>query len=82
MSAVATETFQSVQLIIPHILSRVPSARGVGRESVVGIATVRESNPGGSEIFRTSPERPWGPRSLLYNGYRVTPVGKVAGMWR
>jgi len=33
--------------------------------------TVRGSNPGGGEIFRTSPDRPWGPGSLLYNGYRV-----------
>jgi len=23
--------------------------------------TVRESNPGGGEIFRTRPDRPWGP---------------------
>ena len=41
--------------------------------SAVGIAsryswTVRGSNPGRSEIFRTLPERPWGPHSLLYNG--------------
>jgi hypothetical protein len=35
--------------------------------------TVRGSNPGGSEIFRTCPDRPWGPHSLLYNGYRVFP---------
>ena len=34
--------------------------------------TVRGSNPGGGEIFRTHPHRPWGPRSLLYNGYRVS----------
>jgi hypothetical protein len=27
--------------------------------------------PVGGEIFRTSPDRPWGPPSLLYNGYRV-----------
>ena len=33
---------------------------------------VRGSKPGGSEIFRTRPERPWGPYSLLYNGYRVS----------
>jgi hypothetical protein len=26
---------------------------------------------GGGEIFRTSPDRPWGPHSLLYNAYRV-----------
>jgi len=29
------------------------------------------------EIFHTSPDRPWGPPSLLYNGYRVFPGGKV-----
>jgi len=33
--------------------------------------TVRGSNPGGSEIFLTCPDRPWGPHSLLYNGNRV-----------
>jgi len=34
-------------------------------------------NPGGDEIFRIRPDRPWGPPSLLYNGYRVFPGGKV-----
>ena len=29
------------------------------------------------EVFRTSLDRPWGPPSLLYNGYRVFPGGKV-----
>ena len=38
--------------------------------------TVRGSNPGGGEIFRTCPNRPWGPPSLLYNGYRVFSGGK------
>ena len=38
--------------------------------------TVRGSNPGGGEIFRTCPDRPWGPASLLYNGYRFFPGGK------
>ena len=28
------------------------------------------------EIFRTGPDRPWGPLSLLYNGYRIFPRGK------
>jgi hypothetical protein len=37
---------------------------------------VRESNPGGGEIFRTCPDRPWGPSSLFYNGYRVFHGGK------
>ena len=30
----------------------------------------------GGEIFRTCPDRPWGPPSLLYNGYRLFPAGK------
>ena len=34
--------------------------------------TVRGSSPCGAEIFRTRPDRPWSPASLLYNGYRVT----------
>jgi hypothetical protein len=38
--------------------------------------TVRGSNPGEGEIFRTCPGRPWGPPSLLYSGYRVFPGGR------
>jgi hypothetical protein len=48
----------------------------LSRWSSVGIATRYgldgpeiESRCG--EIFRTCPDRPWGPLSLLYNGYRV-----------
>jgi len=33
-------------------------------------------NPGGGKIFYTCPDRPWGPPSLLYDGYRVFPGGK------
>jgi hypothetical protein len=33
--------------------------------------TVRESNPGGGEVFHARPDRPWGPASFLYDGYRV-----------
>ena len=53
----------------------------MGRDSSVGIATRygRGSNPGGGEIFRIRPDRPWGPPSLLYNGYRVFPGDKAAG---
>jgi len=59
----------------------------VGRDSFIGIATRygldgRGSNPGGNEIFRTCPERPWGPSSLLYNEYLVFPGGKAVGAWR
>jgi len=42
-----------------------------GPGSIVGIATtgwmVWGLNPGGGEIFRTCPDWPWGPPSLLYN---------------
>jgi hypothetical protein len=53
-----------------------------GPSSSVGIATdyrlaVRGSNPGGGEIFCTCPDQPWGPPSLLYDGYRVFLGGKV-----
>ena len=53
-----------------------------GPGSSVGIATAYgagrsgDRNPVGSEIFRTCPDRPWVPPSLLYNGYRVFPGGK------
>ena len=38
--------------------------------------TVRVSNPGKGEIFRTCPERPQGPPSLMYKGYRLFPEDK------
>ena len=54
---------------------------GRGLSSSVGIATGYgvdglgiESRWG--EIFRTCPDRPWGPPSLLYNGYRVFTGGE------
>ena len=52
-----------------------------GPGSVVGIATGYGldgpgSNSGGGKIFRTRPDRSWGPPSLLYNGYRLFPGGK------
>ena len=34
------------------------------------------SNPGEGEIFLTCQDRPWGPPSLLYNGYHVFPGDK------
>jgi hypothetical protein len=46
--------------------------------------TVRGSNFSGDEIFRTRPDRPWVPPSLLYNGYRVSFPGvkrQVLTLW-
>jgi hypothetical protein len=54
-----------------------------GPSSVVGIAIGYgldgpgiESRGWGGEIFRNCPDRPWGPPSVLYRGYRVFPGGK------
>jgi hypothetical protein len=49
----------------------------MGRDSVVGVTTRYRldgagSYPDGDETFRTRPERPWGPPSLLYNEYRFS----------
>jgi hypothetical protein len=35
----------------------------------------KKKNPGGGEIFRTRPDRPWGPFSLLYKGNLVSCPG-------
>ena len=53
--------------------------RGPG--SVVVLATGYGQDGPGIESrwrrdFRTGPDRPWGPSSLLYSGYRVFPRGK------
>jgi hypothetical protein len=56
--------------------------RGRVAQSVWRLTTgwmVRGPNPGGGEIFRTCPDRSWGPPSPLYNGYRVFLGGKAAG---
>jgi hypothetical protein len=54
------------------------------RVSSVGIATRYGLDSPGiesrwNEIFRTRPDRLWGPLSLPHKGYRVSPGGKAAG---
>jgi len=39
------------------------------------------SNHGGGDIFCIHPNWPWGPHSLLYNGFRVFPGGKATRAW-
>ena len=59
----------------------------MGHDSSVGKATPYGSDGPGIEsrwwgvIFYTLPDRPWGPPSLLYNGYLVFLWGKAAGAW-
>ena len=52
-----------------------------GPGSSVGIATdygldVLGIESRWNEIFRACPDLPWGPLSLLYNGYHVFPGGR------
>jgi hypothetical protein len=66
--------------MINRYLNRCRPGSSVGLATGYGLDG-SGSNPGGGEIFRLHPDRPWGPPSLLYNGYRVFPGGKVAGAW-
>jgi hypothetical protein len=49
----------------------------MGWNSMVNIASLHGLdgpglNPGRDKIFHTCPEEPWGPTSLLYNGYQFS----------
>jgi len=43
------------------------------RQFATGWKVQGSNHGGGDEIFHTCPDRPWGPPSLSYNGYRVFP---------
>jgi hypothetical protein len=65
-------------LIMSSHTSNAPLALYSGPGSVVGIASGYGLDGPGiesrwGEIFRTCPDRPWGPPSLLYNGYQFFP---------
>jgi hypothetical protein len=53
----------------------------VGRNSVVGVETryglggLAIESRSGVEVFRTSPDRPWGPPTLVYSGYLLSFLG-------
>ena len=68
--------------VIAFVFSKNSETWGEVAQLVQWLATVRGSNPGGGEIFRTCPDRPWGLPSLLYSGSQVASGGKAAGAWR
>jgi hypothetical protein len=50
------------------------------RSQMLKSSTTLQNHPSGGETFRTRPDRPWGPPSLLYSGYRVCfPIVKQLG---
>ena len=79
------------QPLLNRVLRRVPSTASSfnlqfpllskGRDGAVGIATrygldgPRIESRWGARFFHTPPDRPCGPPSLLYNGYRVSLPG-------
>jgi hypothetical protein len=72
---------ESVSPVPLHII-HTKYTNCVGWGSSVGIATGYRldgsgTNPGGDEIFLNSPDRPWGPPTLLYNGYLVFFGGRM-----
>ena len=68
-------------IILEVVLFNTGGSKLRGPGNVVGIATGYgldgpEVESRWSRIFHTCPDRPWGPPSLLYNGYRVFLGGK------
>jgi hypothetical protein len=59
---------------MPKLLSAFP----VSIATRYGMDGPRIESRGG-EIFRTHPDRSWGPHSLLYDGYQVFPRVKRLG---
>jgi len=63
-----------------NYLTWTGTAQSVQRRATA--RTVRVSNPGGCKIFHTLPDLPWGPSSLLHDGYRSVPGGRAEGTCR
>ena len=72
--AFKTREIKFIYIWGPEKLSRYSDSLRVGPSG--------DRIPVGGEIFRTRPDRSWGPHSIIYNGYRVFPEGKAAGAWR
>jgi hypothetical protein len=77
-----TYEYEARDVDLPHVFTVYGPRSSVGIATRYGLDGAGIESRWGVEIFRTRPERPWGPPSLLYNGYRVFPAIKTAGAWR
>ena len=73
---------QQTQINITTVSLYIVYITTCGPGGLVGIATELRAERSGDRIpvekrFSASPDRPWGPPSLLYNGYRIFHGGKV-----
>ena len=69
-------TKESLGFLVLHTHSHTGGRVAQSVQRLATCSTIRGSNSGGGEVFHTCIDRPWGPPSLLYNGYRVFPAGK------
>ena len=76
-SALTRATWPAHLILLDVITRMILVEQDRAGSNVVGIGTVRGSDPGGGDVFYT-----WGPSSLLYNRYRIFPVVKAAGARR
>ena len=74
--AVIYQTFLNVKILY-HFHSRVVGQVAQQVQQLAKGWMARGSNPGGGEIFRTCPDRPWEAPNFLYNGYQVFPGRKL-----
>jgi hypothetical protein len=76
---------QGTSIFIDFMKFTTATAMIMGRDSSVGIKTrYGLDGPGiesrwGTRFFHSRPDRPWGPPSLLYNGYRGVPGVTLPG---
>ena len=71
--------YSCLTILVENLLLHIISNVGRVVQSVQRLTTgwtVRDRIPVGTR-FSAHPDRPWGPPSLLYNGYRVFPGCKV-----
>jgi hypothetical protein len=60
-----------MQLMVFHVYSGWARIAELVQQLAMG-RTIWGSNPGGGKTFHTRPDQPWGPSSLLYNGYWIS----------
>jgi hypothetical protein len=61
------------------VLKMLTAIAQSAKRLATGWTVCRGLNSGGGNIFRTRPDRPCGPPTLLCNGYRVFPGSKTIG---
>jgi len=62
-------------------ISETPKCRMGWESDLLWAGWSGDQIPVGGEISHTCPDWPWGPPSILYNGYWVFPWGKVTREW-